>query len=336
MFIRPGLALGALQLSGRAFLAPMSGVTDVGMRRAALQFGASLVISEMVACDDFVRGEAESRIRAEGAGVSPHVVQIAGRDPYWMAEAARLAEASGADAIDINMGCPAKRVTGGLAGSALMRDLDLATQIIRATVAAVAVPVALKMRLGWDRASLNAPDLARRAEAEGIALLTVHGRTREQFYKGQADWRAIRRVKESVSIPVVANGDCTSPADVAAMLAASQADAVMIGRGAVGRPWFLGQIARFLATGRLGALPSFDQRRGAALSHYRTLLSLFGREQGLRHARKHLAAYAEWAARDGSPAAAALRLPLVTSENPAEVERLLSCVFNPEPVLEAA
>jgi nifR3 family TIM-barrel protein len=290
----------------------------------------------MVASDDFVRGEEESRIRAEGEGVSPHVVQIAGRDPHWMGEAARLAEASGAHAIDINMGCPAKRVTGGLAGSALMRDIDLATDIIRAAIAAVSVPVTLKMRLGWDHSCLNAPELARRAEAEGIALLTIHGRTRAQFYKAEPDWHAIRLVKQAVTIPVVANGDCTTPTDAVAMLVASGADAVMIGRGALGRPWFVGQIARLLATGKLGALPSLDRRRAAALTHYRTLLSLFGREQGLRHARKHLAAYAEWAARDGSPSAAALRLLLVTSENPAEVQRSLSGMFEYEPVLEAA
>ncbi|GAC1553554.1 MAG: tRNA dihydrouridine synthase DusB [Beijerinckiaceae bacterium] len=306
------------------------------MRRIALEFGAGLVVSEMVASDDFVAGAEESRIRAEGEGVSPHVVQLAGRDPHWMAEAARLAEASGADAIDINMGCPAKRVTGGLAGAALMRDLDLATEIIGATVAAVDVPVTLKMRLGWDEAGRNAAELARRAEAEGIALLAVHGRTRAQFYKGEADWPAIATVKRAVAIPVVANGDCASPADAAAMVSASGADAVMIGRAAIGRPWLVGQIAHFLATGGARGLPSLRERADAALRHYRTLLSLFGRQQGLRHARKHLAAYAEWAGRDGSPAASKLRPRLVTSEDPAEVERLLGRLFEFEPVLEAA
>ncbi len=325
------LRVGALRLPGRAFLAPMSGVTDLGMRRIAQQFGAGLVVSEMVAADEFVRGEQENRIRAEGEGVRPHVVQIAGRDPRWMAEAARVAEASGADIVDINMGCPAKRVTGGLAGSALMRDLALAVEIIRATVAAVRVPVTLKMRLGWNPASLNAPELACRAEQEGVALLTVHGRTRDQFYKGSADWQAIRAVKESVSVAVIANGDCRSAADAAAMLAASGAEGVMVGRAAIGRPWFVGQLAHFLSTGKLGRLPSPAVRRDAALRHYRTLLSLFGREHGLRHARKHLAAYAEWAARDGAPRAAELRPVLVTSEDCNEVERLIWNVLDDAP-----
>ena len=198
---------------GRAFLAPMSGVTDLAMRREAQRFGASLVVSEMVDCDFYASGDAASRVKADGAGIACHVVQIAGCDPGRLAEAARLAEGQGAALIDINMGCPAKKVVGGLAGSALMRDLAHAVSLVRATVAAVSVPVTVKMRLGWDEASLNAPELARRAEAEGAAMITVHGRTRCQFYKGEADWAAIRAVAAAVSIPVVANGDCTSIAD---------------------------------------------------------------------------------------------------------------------------
>ena len=234
--------------------------------------------------------------------------------------------------IDINMGCPAKRVTGGAAGSALMRDLDLAICLIRAVIAAVEIPVSLKMRLGWDESALNAPELARRAQAEGIAMLTVHGRTRCQFYQGRADWAAIRKVREATSIPLVANGDCTSLADASAMLATSGADAVMIGRAAVGRPWFVGQVARHLAKTPRPA-PSKGARCAAALEHYRTLLSLFGKEQGLRHARKHLSAYAAWSQ---NPDAAELRPRLVRSENPVEVESLLSILFEAEPAAVAA
>src|SRR3954454_5460992 len=189
------LAIGPVVASGRAVLAPLSGVTDLAFRRIAKRFGAGLVISEMVAADDYVRGSEEARLRAEGQGISPHVVPRAGCEPSWMGEAARLAEANGAAIVDINMGCPAKRVTGGYAGSALMRDLDHAIALVRATVGAVQIPVTLKMRLGWDDASLNAPELARRAEAEGVQLVTVHGRTRMQFYKGRADWAAIRAVR---------------------------------------------------------------------------------------------------------------------------------------------
>ena len=329
------MKVGSLSLPGRAILAPMSGVTDVGMRRMAVRFGASLVVSEMVASDDYVRGDEESRVRAEGAGLDLHVVQIAGCDPHWMGEAARLAEASGASIIDINMGCPAKRVTGGYAGSALMREPDLALRLIEATVAAVSIPVTLKTRLGWDEHSLNAPDLARAAENAGIALVTIHGRTRCQFYKGRADWSAIRAVRDAVTIPRVANGDCASLADARAMLEASGADAVMIGRAALGRPWLVGEIAAGLA-GEALEPPSNTARADAALEHYECLLNLFGPKAGLRHARKHLAAYAAHARPAGGVGAERDRLRLVTSESPAEVRRLLGALFNDDPQVEAA
>lgn len=325
-----GLRVGPLRLTGRAILAPMSGVTDVGMRRVAMAFGASLVVSEMVASDDYARGDAESRLRAEGEGVSPHCVQLAGCDPGWMAEAARLAEAAGADLIDINMGCPARRVTGGEAGSALMRDPQLATALIRATVAAVRVPVTVKMRLGWDGSSLNAPEIARRAEAEGAAMVTVHARTRQQFYKGRADWGAVRAARAATRLPLVVNGDCASPGDAAAMRAACGADAVMIGRAAVGRPWLVGQIAAFLGAGRATPEPPANARAAAALGHYETLLEAFGLRQGVRHARKHLAAYAEHA---GAPAA--LRARLVTTDDADEARALLAAAFTPDGALAA-
>ncbi len=311
----------------------MAGVTDFGMRRLAQRFGAALAVSEMLDAEFYLNGDREAAIRAAGEGMTPHVVQIAGCAPESLAEAARLAEAAGAAMIDINMGCPARRVTGGAAGSALMRDLELATRLLRAVIGAVKVPVSLKMRLGWDEAALNAPELARRAEAEGVAMLTVHGRTRCQFYQGKADWAAIRRVRQAVSIPLVANGDCTSAADAAAMREASGADAVMIGRAAIGRPWLVGQIAEQLARGVAQPELPATTRRDAAREHYRTLLSCFGREKGLRHARKHLAAYAHGSQH---PDAAALRARLVTSENPAEVEALLAALLDAEPAAGTA
>jgi tRNA-dihydrouridine synthase B len=327
------LHIGEVRLDGRAFLAPMAGVTDPGMRRLASRFGASLTVTEMIAADLYARGDAANRLKAEGAGAGFHVVQIAGRDPYVMAEAARLAQDSGALMIDINMGCPAKKVTSGYAGSHLMRDIGLAVSLMRAAVAAVRIPVTLKMRLGWGSQSLNAPQLGRLAEAERIAMLTVHGRTRCQFYSAKADWTAIGEVKKAVSIPVVANGDCASLADAAAILAQSGADAVMIGRSAIGRPWFVGEVAYYLASGKARDETPPAERKGAALEHYETLLELFGPLQGLRHARKHLAAYAE---RAGVVDGAALRQRLVRLECPSAVRSTLCQLYDSPSLTEAA
>jgi nifR3 family TIM-barrel protein len=328
-------AIGPVPLDGRAILAPLSGVTDVVLRRIARRFGAALVISEMVASDDFVLGSEEARLRAEGDGISPHVIQLAGCEPRWMGEAARLAEGSGAAVIDINMGCPAKRVTGGYAGSALMRDLENATRIIEATVAAVRCPVTVKMRLGWDHSSLNAPELARRAESLGAAAVTVHGRTRQQFYKGAADWAAIQRVSESVRIPVIANGDISSAADARRCLHGSHATAVMIGRAAVGRPWLVGQIGTEL-DGRDAVEPAPADKAAVAIEHYEGLLALYGRDIGIRHARKHLAAYADEARRFGFALTSDERTRLVTSLDPVEVASLLRRLFEEPPARQLA
>jgi nifR3 family TIM-barrel protein len=302
----------------------MAGVTDPTMRRIASRLGASATVSEMVTAAGVARGDRETSMRLEHAGEGPRVIQIAAREPKEMEAAARCAEASGADWIDVNMGCPCKRVTGGLAGAALMRDLNHATRLISAARDAICVPLSVKMRLGWDDESRNAAELARRAEAEGAAMITVHGRTRQQFYSGRADWRAIAAVKAAVRIPVIANGDCAGEDDAVEMLKKSGADGVMIGRAAMGQPWIVGDIAHFLNSGERRAPPTLAQRAEIALEHLEGLVRSMGASAGLRHARKHLAAHVD---RSLGPTGADARRALVTTESPDEAARLIELIF---------
>jgi tRNA-dihydrouridine synthase B len=328
--IKP-LKIGDIRIANRVLLAPMSGITDAPFRRLAARLGAGLVVSEMTASDDLVNGKPMSRLRCEASGIGPHVVQLAGCEARWMAEGARIAEAAGAAIIDINMGCPARHVTGGQSGSALMRDLDHAVRLIEATVTAVKVPVTLKMRLGWDASSLNAPELARRAEAAGVQMVSVHGRTRCQFYCGYADWRAVRAVRSAIQIPLVVNGDITSFEKAVAALEASDADAVMIGRGAQGQPWLPGQIARRLETGAVEATPSLTEQLKFVRALYDEVCSHYGLRVGLRHARKHLGWALQIAAQYSLAPAGTLkkwRERILTSENPHLVHRSLQDAFD--------
>ncbi|MBR1282978.1 tRNA dihydrouridine synthase DusB [Bradyrhizobium sp. AUGA SZCCT0177] len=325
------MKIGDISVANRVLLAPMSGVTDAPFRRLAAALGAGLVVSEMTASDDLVHGRPMSVLRCEATGIGPHVVQLAGCQTHWMAEGARIAEAAGADIIDINMGCPARHVTGGQSGSALMRDLDHALKLIEATIAAVKVPVTLKMRLGWDHGSLNAPELARRAEGAGVQMITVHGRTRCQFYKGEADWSAVRAVKDAVSVPLVVNGDITSFEKAVSALEMSDADAVMIGRGAQGQPWLPGQIGRQLQTGTPEAAPSLAEQLAHIRALYDEVCRLYGLRIGLKHARKHLGWALEIAAECSRAPAEKLkswRQKILTSEDPHRVHRSLEDAYD--------
>ena len=316
--------LGGVIIDLPVLLAPMSGVSDLPFRRIVRELGAGLVVSEMIASWAMVR-ENRTTLRMAQLDGRPSAIQLAGCEPEAMAEAARIAVGRGADMIDINFGCPVKKVAvGQQAGSALMRDEAAAARLLEATVRAVPVPVTLKMRMGWDHASLNAPRLARIAQDAGIRMVTVHGRTRQQFYTGIADWDFIHSVKVAVDIPVIVNGDIITEADAAEALRRSGADGVMIGRGCCGRPWFPAQVAHFLSTGELRPDPSLGAQKRIMLAHYHAVLSHFGHDAGVRLARKHLAWYSR-----GLPGSAEFRAGVMRLADAAEVERLIDRFYDP-------